>query len=66
MSDVEKVFKKANLRRERIVGDSVLGTWGRAWRNWGSVGRGDDKKGKGKEKERRERVRDVEWANACD
>lgn len=56
LSDIEKVFMKARLRRERLGRSVVMGSFGRVWRD--SVGWA--KKG------RRKRARDVEWANACD
>lgn len=63
LSDIEKVFRTARLRRERADlrygGSVVLGSLGKAWK--GSLGRVGRLK-----KERRKRVRDVEWANACD
>ena len=63
LSDIEKVFRKARLRRERINGrfggSVVLGSPGKAWKgSLGHVGR--------VKKERRKRVKDVEWTNACD
>lgn len=64
LSDIEKVFRKAKLRRERLdVG--VLGSLGRAWK--GSLGRvKGGVAGREKREKRRARARDVEWTNACD
>lgn len=71
-SDVERVFRKAKLRRERVAGN-VWGSLGRAWRGTvrglkgksvsmsGALGGVGMRKGK-----RRESVRDVEWGNGCD